>query len=252
MDIPKNIIAELINFGLTENDSLVYLFLLRKGTSFSPSKIAGGLTIHRQYVYNSIEKLSKLTLIENTSKGKRLSYKALPPYQITKIAKKNLDHANTLEKELNLISSVGHEQDFEVYVGEKQVDDFEVEILNNLQENETQYIIAGNTHAFMDFFDDRYEEYAHIAKKKKLTTYYVGCPTDEPYAKRAKDAHYAFHAKILPNLPQTLISTVIRFNSVTFYSIARPPIVYIIKSKIISDDYKKFFDMLWDLPGKEL
>lgn len=250
--MPKNIIEELNNFGLTENDSLVYLFLLQKGVSFPPSKIAYGIDIHRQYVYNSIEKLLKLHLIENTTKGKRLTYKALPPYQVTKIAKKNLEQANTLEKELNLISSVGHEQDFEVYVGEKQVDDFEVEVLNNLQENETQYIISGNTEAFMSFFDNRYEEYSHIAKKKRLTTYYVSCPSDEPYARRAKDAHYAFHAKILPNLPQTLISTVVRFNSVTFYSMAKPPIIYIIKSKIIADDYKKFFDMLWNLPGNEL
>ncbi len=245
-------IAELSAFGLTDNDSTVYLYLLRKGSEAAGSKIATATGLHRQYVYNSIEKLLGLHLIENIQVGKRNVYKALPPYQLTKIAKQKLECAVELEKELNTLSSVGHEQDFEVYVGERQVDDFEVNVLHELKENEVQYIIGGSTQAFMEFFDNRYEEYSDIAKKKKLTSYYVGCANDEAYVRRVQKAQYAFHAKILPDLPKTLISTVVRFDTVTIYSFAQPHIVYVLKSKVVADDYKKFFDMLWNLPGKTL
>lgn len=239
-------------FGLTENDSSVYLYLLQKGTEVAPSKLASAVGLHRQYVYNSIDKLLGLRLIENITIGKRNVYKALPPYQLTKIAKQKYESAAELEKELNILSSVGHEQDFEIYVGERQVDDFEINVLHEMKENEVQYIIGGSTQAFMEFFDNRYEEYSDIARKKKLTSYYVGCLNDEAYVNRVKKAHYAFHAKILPDLPKTLISTVVRFDTVTIYSFARPHIVYVLKSKIVADDYKKFFDMLWNLPGKTL
>lgn len=252
MHVPIINIGELSTFGLTENDSSVYLYLLKKGTEAAGSKIANAVGLHRQYVYNSLEKLLSLQLIENIKVGKRSVYKALPPYQLTKIAKQKLERAAELEKELNLLSSVGHEQDFEVYVGERQVDDFEITILNEMKENEVQYIIGGSTQAFMEFFDNRYEEYADIAKKKKLVSYYVGCQNDESYVHRVKKAHYQFHAKILPDLPKTLISTVVRFDTVTIYSFAKPHIVYVLKSKIVADDYKKFFDMLWNLPGKSL
>lgn len=250
--VPTINTEELATFGFTENDSSVYLYLLRKGTEVAGSKIASALGLHRQYVYNSLEKLLSLHVIENIKVGKRNVYKALPPYQLTKIAKRKLEQAEELEKQLNILSSVGHEQDFEVYVGERQVDDFEIEVLQNLKENDVQYIIGGSTQAFMEFFDDRYEEYADFAKKKKLVSYYVGCPNDEFYVMRAKKAQHEFHAKILPDLPKTLISTVVRFNTVTIYSFAKPQIVYVLKSKIVADDYKKFFDMLWNLPGKML
>jgi sugar-specific transcriptional regulator TrmB len=249
---PPLSVKGLSDFGLTENDSNVYLYLLQKGTEVAGSKIANVLGLHRQYVYNSLEKLLGLHLIENITVGKRNVYKALPPYQLTKIAKQKLENAADLEKELNLLSTVGHEQDFEVYVGERQVDDFEINVLHNLKENDVQYIIGGSTQAFMEFFDNRYEEYADFARKKKLVSYYVGCPNDEPYVKRVKKAQYQFHAKILTDLPKTLISTVVRFDTVTIYSFAQPHIVYVLKSKIVADDYKKFFDMLWNLPGKML
>ena len=81
-------IKELSSFGLTENDSQVYLYLLQKGQEVAGSKLALALSLHRQYVYNSIEKLLSLHLIEKLEVGKRHVYKALPPYQITKLAKK--------------------------------------------------------------------------------------------------------------------------------------------------------------------
>jgi hypothetical protein len=45
-------------------------------------------------------------------------------------------------------------------------------------------------------------------------------------------------------------STVVRLNTVTIYSLAKPALVYVIKSKVVGAEYKKYFDVLWNMAGK--
>lgn len=243
----KKLSVMLESIGLTNNDSVVYLYLLESGLTISGSKIALVKKMHRQYVYNSLEKLEKLGLIELITEGKKVKSKALPPFQVTKLAKKKLHEAEDLEKELKVISTVGAEQDFEVYIGDKQVRDFEENVINTLKEDSVQYIIGGTGDRFISYFGDDYFKYAEIAKKKRLRTFYIACKEEEESLKNAKKANPYFEYVVLDPLPRSIMATVIRFDSLTFHSVATPPLIYIIKSKRVADDYKKFFDMLWNM-----
>ncbi len=240
----------LESIGLTANDSRVYLYLLENGQSVTGSKIAKVNKMHRQYVHNSLSKLEKLGLIEIFKEGRKHLCKALPPAQVTKLAQRKLLEAENIEKELKIISAVGAEQDFEVYYGEKQIRDFEQRIIHNLEEDTVQYIIGGSGDNFLNFFGEDYFEYAKIAKERRLRTYYIACREEASWLENVKKAHYFFEYVILDSLPRTVIATVIRFNAVTIHSVANPPLIYIIKSKRVADDYKKFFDMLWDMAKK--
>lgn len=245
----KNIeLLELLKpLGLTENDASVYIFLLERGQPFGGSKIAGRLELHRQYVHNSLQKLLTLELIEEIPSGVRTQYKALPPHYITSVAKKQLKSAERAARELQHISAVGGEQDFEVYRGTKQVLEFEESLVHSLPHDETQYIIGGGADAFISFFGDRYEEITSVAKEHGLKAKYVGSKEELPWLERAKKANKEFEYRILDAMPKTSVQTAIRLNSVTFYSFGNPPLVYIIKSKTVYEDYKKFFDMLWSM-----
>ncbi len=246
-DSTKQLPNMLESIGLTGNDSHVYLYLLENGQNVTGSKIAKVKKMHRQYVHNSLSKLEKLGLIEIFREGRKLLCKALPPAQVTKLAQRKLIEAENIEKELKIISTVGAEQDFEVYYGEKQVRDFEQRIINNLEQDTVQYIIGGSGDAFIAFFGDDYFEYAKIATKKRLHTYYIGCKEEAPSLEIASKANPYFKYRILEKLPRSVIVTVVRFNAVTIHSVDNPPLIYIIKSKRVADDYKKFFDMLWSM-----
>ena len=238
---------QLSQFGLTDSDSAVYIFLLERGSAFAGSKIAAGLSIHRQYVYNSLQKLLKLNLIEQVGKEPRPKYQALPPQQLTHLARQRLQDTQNTVRELDALSAVGANQDFEIYRGAQQIFDFEEGVVHSLGENETQYIIGGGAEAFINFYGDRYEEISSIAKEKGLQTKYVGCLQEADWLKRAEKAVGKFESRTLSTLPKTTVQTVIRFNTVTFYSFGTPPLVYIIKSKTVYEDYKKFFEMLWSM-----
>ena len=242
--------AMLSQFGLTDTDARIYILLLERGLSFGGSKIAARLSLHRQYVHNSLRKLLSLGLIEEIPVGARVQYKALPPQYLTSVARKQLENAERVAHELERISSVGAEQDFEVYRGTRQIFTFEEELVHSIKENETQYIIGGGAEAFITFYGDQYEPLSLVAKNKGLISKYVGCQEEIPWLNRAQAAHSKFEYRILPTLPKTIVQTVIRLDSVTFYTFGNPPLVYIVKSKTVADDYKKFFDMLWHMASK--
>lgn len=148
---------------------------------------------------------------------------------------------------LEKFPTLGGEQDFETYKGAQEVFEFEEKFVHALPHGETQYIIGGGADAFISFFGDRYEEISSVAQQHGLKAKYLGSQSELPWMKRAHAANPHFEYRILDALPTTSVQTAIRFNSVTFYSFGNPPLVYIVKSKTVYEDYKKFFNALWDL-----
>ncbi len=258
--------AQLAGLGLTENDSRVYIFLLERGVAFGGSKIAARLGMHRQYVHNSLQKLLEMELVEEVHngtrptsqglpddiaglRGARRQYKALPPQQLSHMARKQLDAAEHTVRELDLISTVGAEQDFEAYRGRRQVLEFEERLVDGLKDDEVQYIIGGGSETFVNFFGEQYEEISRVAAKKGLKTLYVGNPGEVEWLRGRVAGVFGdrFQVRLLDTLPKTIVQTVIRFDTVTFYAFGNPPLVYFLKSKTVAEDYKKFFMMLWDM-----
>ena len=238
---------ELEAFGLSQNEAIVYLCLLRFGKELGGSKIALLTDIHRQYVYLTLEKLIALGLVLKVENGKRHKYKAVSPKFLEKIAEQRVENASQLAERLNQISTLDYEQEFEMYVGDAQVKNYERKFLRELREGETQYIISGSSENFLDYFGDEYALHATLAKEKKLTSYYVGAPEELEPLTEAHQLNPLFNFRLLKGIPVGVTSTVVRLNTVTIYSLAKPALVYVIKSKVVSAEYKKYFDVLWNI-----
>ncbi|MEI7425833.1 MAG: helix-turn-helix domain-containing protein [Candidatus Moraniibacteriota bacterium] len=237
----------LKGFGLTENDALIYAYLLERGVETGGLRIAQGIGIHRQYVYPCIVKLAKLGLIELVKHGKQNKYKATPPNQINKIAKKRVFEAENIVEELNTFSNVGSEQDFEIFVGDVQVREYELSLMNSLKMDESQFVISGASQNFLDYFGEEYEKLALKGRNKKLKTFYIGGKHEMEYLAQAKKINPHFTYRLLDDMPQGATSTVVRHNSIVLYSLAKPPLIYVIHSEVIAKEYKAYFDMLWNL-----
>lgn len=237
----------LKEFGLTENEALVYAYLLERGFDSGGSNIALGAGIHRQYVYLSIDKLLELGLVEAVQYGKQKKYKAVSPDQIKKIAKRRVFEAEDIVRELNSFSTVGNEQDFEIFAGDLQVRSYEADFMSSIKEDEIQYVISGASQNFIAYFGDAYKNLALQGKQKKLTTYYIGGEHEKEYLDYAQKINPNFKYRILNKMPKGVTSTVMRNNSFILYSLAKPPLVYVIHSQVIFKEYREYFDMLWKL-----
>lgn len=238
----------LEGFGLNQNEALIYTYLLERGTEVGGSKIAQGTGLHRQYVYLGMQKLIELGLAEAVAHGKQKRYKATPPLQIERIARRRMIDAENLVRELNTFSTLGHEQDFEVFVGDRAIQQYEVGWIEGLKEHTEQYIIGGNTQGFVEMMGEELNDYLIGESRKKVTTYYLGHTSEKHlWSDVSILAKNDLHAKFIDRLPRGVTHFVVREDTIAFFSFLKPPLLYVIKSPVVAQNYKDFFMMLWEM-----
>jgi len=241
----------LTQFGLSETESKVYIYLLKRGSATGGSKIAVGTRLHRQYIYTALPHLIELGLVDQVPYGKLHKYVARAPRQLEKIAKKRLFETEEMVKELEKFSKVGHEQDFEVFVGERAIQLYESNWVKSVTEHEDQYIIGGNTKGFMEMMGETLDDYLIGESRRKITTYYLGHTSERELWEHSILSKNDLHAKFIDRLPTGVTHFVVRKDTIAFFSFIKPPLLYVIKSPMVAQNYRDFFMMLWDSAGPD-
>lgn len=241
-------IALLQRFGLTKNQASIYTYLLERGTVVGASKIALGTSLHRQYVYLSMDELVGLGLIEVVANGKQKKYRAVSASQIEKIARQRALEANEIVRELNTFSSVGSDQEFEVLQGAASIRQYELEYAETAKQGGEECVIGGSADSFSTLMGDDLAEYIRAKDEKTVRVRYLRGDGDEV-------SRYAgqklFESRTLRGLPCGATHMVIRNDSVLFYSFLTPPLVYVLSSKTVAEHYGKFFDTLWEMADRD-
>lgn len=245
---PENpLITGLTDFGLSAPEARVYIYLLERGTEAGGSKIAQATGLHRQYVYIALPELIKRGLVEEVAHGKQHKYQGRPPAEIEKLGRRRALEAGDLARELNLISTIGNEQDFEVLQGAHAIQEYELQYADRAEQGEEECIIGGAYTAFGTLMGDALPEYLEIKEKKNMRVKYLGTEDERrDYARfigKFENQEYRFMSK----LPKGKTHLLIRKDSVSFYSFLTPPLVYIVKSREIALHYRAFFTMLWEM-----
>ncbi len=243
----NTLIERLVSFGFSHIEAAIYIYLLQKGTETGGSKIAVGTGFHRQYVYLALPKLVDQGLVEEIPHGKQSKYKARTPQVIETLGRKKALIAGDLSRELNLISSIGNEQDFEVLQGKRAIQEYELQYAHHADFEEEEFIIGGASSSYAEVMDEVLDEYLEIKEKNKTRVKYLGTVDERPfydeYIGKFENQEYRFMEK----LPKGKTHMLIRKDSVSFFSFLNPPLVYIVKSPVIAENYKQFFMMLWSL-----
>lgn len=246
---PNNEILKqkLQTFGLTANESLIYLYLISRSSALGGSKIALGTGLHRQYIYDSLPKLIELELVSEEKVGKFSKYRANSPLQIERIASRRTLLAYELSKELNKVSKVGNEQDFEIIQGTEAIRLFEMHFSETAIENTVEYIIGGSSGEFEKIMGDDYSEYLRNIERKNIQVKYIGSTTEKDYYSKSFLNYKNQSSRFINKLPTGICNIVVRNNGVLFYSFLKPQLIYILKSDKIYEHYKSFFETLWEI-----
>jgi predicted transcriptional regulator len=241
------LIAQLAAWGLSKAEAEVYVYLLQKTGESGGSKIAVGTGLHRQYVYIALEKLMNIGLVEAVAFGKNKKYKARPPLEIEKIMRKKSIAANDLVHELNKISAIHNDQDFEVLQGAKQIQQYEMDYAYESQQGEQEFILGGNSNGFIDLMGDQLTEYLKEKNDKGTKVLYLGHENEREFYKTSIGLFPNQEYRFMQELPQGVTHMVVRKSTVLFFSFLTPPLVYVIKSNTVAENYKQFFMMLWNM-----
>ncbi len=244
--------AMLQEFGLTENETVVYITLLEAGRELGGSDIAKKATIPRQYVYTALPALRERGLVIEIPHGKQSRYKAVSQREIEKIAKRKLVEAERLVQELSTFSRLGYEQDFEVIQGEEAIQRYEFQMVEALNTGDTEYIIGGASDGFTKAMGPLLKRYLNEKKKKNIGVKYIGSANEEPYYRQFIGVYSNQEYRFMSKLPQGVAHMVVRKDSVSFYSFLNPPLIYVVKSPVVANNYEQFFLMLWEMADSQL
>lgn len=243
----KSLLDHVRALGLSHAEALIYVHMLERGTDALVSKIALGTKMHRQQVYATMPALLEHGLVEVVGTGRLRRYRARPPRAIERFAERKVVLAESVVRELETISKLSHEQDFEVVVGREACRVFEVARARRMAEGSVQYIIGTEKDEYIDIMGDVYSAtYAPILKKKKVETYYLA-PESQKDRSDVIDPQQRFHLRVLSGLTLGPLTTLIQGDLVVFFVNVTPPSIYVIKSQKVAEGYQSFFTMLWNL-----
>ncbi len=238
----------LQKIGLSLNESRVYEALLYLGEA-SVNTISVRSKVHRRNVYDSLNKLMEKGLASETFvKGEKL-FKPIDPERLKEIMKEKETALDTFLPEMKkLYQSIQPESEAYFFRG---IEGFKNYLQLILQEKKTVYFIGAK--AF--WLDPRLQHYVtHFDKERRksgikfkhLFDYEV--KTEKPEILKLVGPPYKFLPKQYSSATAVDIfgDYVVMFVGVKPGELYDEPLQFILKSKLLADGYRTFFQFMWD------
>lgn len=232
----------LKEFGLTDNESEVYLILLKSG-NLTSSQITDKAKIHRMNVYSIIERLQEKGLVSFVLIGKRKYYEASNPKTILKLEEEKKKRIESIIPELtSQINTSKPTQEALIYKDKKGIK----AVLEEVTNSETEVYIFASGWGFNKNFPEYYTIWHNRLVLNKVKGKML-------ISSKFKDIEILkpWECRYLPNdfvFPST---TLIYENKIFINIWGTPPLGILIKGKEIAESYRKYFEILWKMTKKK-
>lgn len=232
MDIKK-----LKEIGLSDSEAKIYITLLKLGEA-TVAEISQDSGLHRTNIYDSLEKLKEKGLVSYLSKENKQFFRALDPENLISYLKEKEESINKIIPELNEIKSkIPEKVTVEIFKGKQGMKSALKDILLK-KKKVIGYSVAGQLRKYLPEFAKYY--FREQNKYKIIHKFIYTAGIIKPPTKYYK----------IKYLSKEFRSTTINicYDNIILNLIWEPEIVAIkIKSKELSDNFKKHFNLLWKI-----
>ncbi|MDB5259999.1 MAG: transcriptional regulator TrmB [Candidatus Nomurabacteria bacterium] len=246
-DLDKSIIAKLAVLGLTEKESIVYIDLLKRKGPTGTSKVVFSTGLHGQYIYTALSSLEKKGLVKHSVINGRKKFEANSPERIAHLIDAKKVVADEVTDELFKLSKKSFDQNFEIYQGDASFSSHQLEMAENTPNDSYWYVISSQERKFVDIIGDSINIFMEIAKERNIRTRVIGVGADVEWFLRANKDFPGYKYKMLPGLKEGASSLVIRDGNVSFESFDPIPLCYTVHNKVVAENYKNIFEVLWNM-----
>src|SRR3989338_7239238 len=233
----KEILKEL---GLTNNEIEVYLTLLKTG-SISVNEIAEKSGLHRQAVYDALDRLLEKGFASFVVKNNKKHFQGINPEKILEYLKEKEDKFKSILPELINLTKLPREDTFvEVFKGKEVIRTVYRDIVKEFQKNPGEVLISGvDERKFIE--EDRIALLQHIKKLQKLKCKErIIVKEDEKYFVEGPQTEYRWISK--ESFSPTAIF--VYNNKLTTIILGNPNYAIIIENRNLADAYRKQFNLL--------
>lgn len=232
-------IQELIKLGFSENESKIYLELLKNKDSQAGilSKKTG---INRRTTYDSLQRLIEKGYVGfNISANKKVFYAMNPDVIISNIDEMKDEAARLLPKLIELNREMQQENTVVIYKTRKGIRNILKLILKS-----KEYVSFGSSDQFPRLMKYDYELFQYQKNKLRIRTRTI-LGEDVRGMNILKTAKPATEFKFLHAKLAGPTSTFIFSNKVAIIIWEEPLFAVLIESKTVYDSYREYFEELW-------
>lgn len=236
-----NIQETLSLFNLDEKESAVYLAALETGVA-TAREIAKKAGIQRTYFYDLSEKLLKLGLLQQISRGKKRYFQAAEPEKLLEIQEERLKELrNTLPELKALQNTQGQKPKVYFFEGRSGIDQVNEDTLKYKGE-----CLAFTTPRFVSTAEEKLSS-EYISKRKSLgiKVRVIGEVSPEMAKIKSRDKEELRETKMLP---KDLFSSEVEigmYGNKVFFTNYKDQFGMIVEDSEISKTLKKIFEIIW-------
>tara|TARA_B100001971_G_C18217072_1_gene554591 strand:- start:825 stop:1568 length:744 start_codon:yes stop_codon:yes gene_type:complete len=236
----KTIFKEL---GLTNNEIEVYLTLLRKG-SISVNKIAERSGLHRQAVYDALDRLLEKGFVSFVIRNSKKYFQGINPEKILGYLKEKEDKFKTILPGLINLSKLPRENTYmETFKGKDVVRTVYRDIIKELQKQKGEVLISGvDERKFIE--EDKIALLHHLKKLQKLKCKErVLIKQGDTNFVKGPQTQYRWISEESFNPTPIYVYN----NKLTVIIWGNPNYAIMIENIDLADSYRKQFNLLWKI-----
>ncbi|HLC95701.1 MAG TPA: helix-turn-helix domain-containing protein [Candidatus Nanoarchaeia archaeon] len=236
----KEILKEL---GLTNNEIEVYVTLLKTG-SISVNGIAEKSGLHRQAVYDALDRLLEKGFVNFVLKNSKKYFQGISPEKILEYLKEKEDKFKSILPELIHLTKLPREDTFvESYKGKNIVRTVYRDIIKEFENKPGEVLISGvDEKKFID--EDKIALLQHLKRLQKMRcSERVLIKEGDTYVVKGSQTKYRW-------VPEESFSPSPMYtygSKLTLIIWGNPNHAIIINNKNLADSYKKQFNVLWKI-----
>lgn len=241
MDNLKQILKQI---GMTDNEIQVYLTLLRIGSS-NVSRISKNSGLYRPYTYDTLKRLQEKGLVSSLIQENKQFFMANSPRDLLELEEQRLTELKSIIPELEKLNEKPKEETkVKFFSGKNVVRVIQKDVLKTLLEKGGESLIIGvDEKKFMEVDEIIMHQFLNQMKKHKLKERVLVREGDNYLPASEKTTQYKF----LPKEFFDPTSTFIYGDKVAIVIFGEPLSALIIESKILSNTYRKQFNLLWKI-----
>ena len=234
---------ELKEFGLTENESKIYIALLRCGTT-NPAAIAEKTGFSRSYVYDALERLREKNIVSSVHIKNKKQYTAADPRKLVEFAAQRLENIQKVVPGLMALKSAIHEETkVELHKGKFVYKTLLNDIITTIKKDDEVLVYGIDDDALLE--QDKYtalhlRQYFARATKLHIREKVIA-KQGNIVPKDARNTTYRF-------LPKNIMGTAafeVYGNKVAIFLLGTPNHLIVIENQEVANSYRNQFKLLW-------
>lgn len=244
----NEIAISLEEYGFSENESKIYLTLLKK-VEASAFEVARETGIPRTTVYAALESLKKQNFVSQIKKNNVAHFTPESPNRLLKLLKRKEEIVNEIMPHIRALSARNLDAPTaKLFIGVEGIKTGLEDILETLKDQKIKQIHATSQPDLIDYLPKYFPSWLKSREELKVFTHLILPKSAEGYLK----SNSLREVRILPEKFPFSTSVTIYGNKIAFFSLSEgDPYCVILESASITEMFRQFFLFTWEMLGKE-